>query len=340
MMCRRSSRRGCLRSGRGGWWFIRRCQMALFCCGCGAPTTMIGTGGLAWTPLHPESLVAAPCLIDQTLCQPSSSGAPQLAKDVDYAKAILEAWRQDDVDAAWDTEWNSIVYHEEETDPTKNKKMAAPLHGHLVRNQRDNGNGSDNNNAIGILFCHTGAGPHDLFLLWKAAALVHALSASSANIGVVVLIADLLSDESGWAWNDRTRYETARQELLHSSTDPISLSKTTTTRRPVLERRLRAAEQCLRRQVQLQSNNNRDDDVRIAALGWCLGGHAVVELARLKLPTIRAMATFHGVFDHLPPPLLDHDTSSSQSDNTASEILICHGLQDPFVPSQDLEMAL
>ena len=351
----------CLRrSYRGGrWQVVCLCLALLLLYNCSSMHVgsfgILHVDGFAWTPLNPESLVAAPCLIEQTLCQPSSNRSnsgggtqPHLAKNVDYARAILEAWRQDDPNATWDTEWKSIVYnHHHETDKT-------PLYGHLIRNRRGTttttATTNDNNrNTVGILFCHTGAGPHDLFLLWKAAALVHALSApsvqsssgsssSDAKTNVVILIADLLSDESGWAWTnvdeDRTRYEAAREELLRRQQDDAPQS----SRRPVLERRLQAAEACLRRQVQqLQSNQQQNDhDVRIAALGWCLGGQAVVELARLKLPTVRAMVTFHGVFDNLP----DSDDDATRDSSMGSEILICHGLQDPFVPSHDLEKAL
>ena len=153
---------------------------------------------LEWTPLNPESLVAAPCLIEQTLCCPTSSNPFQLAKDVNYARAVLDAWREDDADATWSTEWTSVTYSHND------KGTTTPLYGHLVRHCTptdfpgtatttidDDGANRSDSAAIGILICHTGAGPHDLFLLWKAASLVQELSTDLAQrqrVVVVVLI--------------------------------------------------------------------------------------------------------------------------------------------------------
>jgi len=302
------------------------------------------TKSLEWKPLDPESLVAAPCLIEQTLCcYNDDQDQPQLAKDVDYAKAVLEAWKAQDLDATWRTEWASVTYYDDDDNNT-------PLYGHLVRNSQSDNDANNDAAATtaptaGILLLHTGAGPHDLFLLWKAAALVNTLNSPHNNVGV--LIADLLSDESGWAWNadDRSRYLAARDALLRVKNDDDDDDDdgggTTIQSRPVLERRLRAAVTCLEDQLQLEQSPGVDDpepnDIRIAALGWCFGGHAVAELARLRLPNVRAMATFHGVFDGIPA--IDDDGDKNNKP-ISSEILICHGVLDPFVPNGDLEKAL
>jgi dienelactone hydrolase len=65
-------------------------------------------------------------------------------------------------------------------------------------------------------------------------------------------------------------------------------------------------------------------------LGWCLGGHAVLELARMQVQGVQAMATFHGVFDEnvckeLSAPNLQQQYTS------CTEFLLCHGTNDPFV---------
>jgi dienelactone hydrolase len=138
----------------------------------------------------------------------------------------------------------------------------------------------------------------------------------------VVLIADLLSDDTGWAWNpDRARYNEARDELL-------SVDETTNTR-PILEKRVKAALQAI-------SVFSQVDSLRLAAMGWCFGGHPVLELGRMKRPEIRAMVTFHGVFEGLPVPKSCKDVSLDGS----CEILICHGTEDPFVPAEALGRAL
>ncbi|GAX11084.1 hypothetical protein FisN_9Hh174 [Fistulifera solaris] len=249
-----------------------------------------------FVPLNPESLSATSCLIEQTLCQPSSE-RPQLAKDFHYASAVLDAWREEELNSeiAWCTEYNSVTYHDSD---------GTPLYGHWVRKQGSH----EKDDTFGILLFHTGAGPHDIFLLWKAASLVMALDCQ-------VLIADILSDESGWAWDlDRSRYETVRQQVLEGEG----------TVRPLLQKRIRAAVSVLKSQV---------DENRLSALGWCLGGHSILELARMNLPEIRAMVTFHGVFDGIEAPTV-------AVSSVGAEILICNGVEDPFVSSQTLENAL
>jgi dienelactone hydrolase len=259
-----------------------------------------------WTPLDPESLVAAPCLIEQTLCQ-SNEDHPQLAKDFNYATAVLEAWRQEEAATAdlWEAETQAIQYGDED---------GTPLFGHAIRKKSET---RPENGLPGVLFFHTGAGPHDLFLLWKAVSLVHSLPG-----GCVVFVADLFSDESGWAWGpDRARYDQARDRLLR-------VDETTNTR-PVLQKMIRAA-------LQGVSALSQVDSRKLAALGWCLGGHVVLELGQMKRHEIQAMVTFHGVFGGLPVPKSDKEVSLEGS----CEILICHGTEDPFVPPEDLGQAL
>jgi dienelactone hydrolase len=259
-----------------------------------------------WIPLDPEGLVAAPCLIEQTLCQ-SNENHPQLAKDFNYATAVLDAWRLEEAVSAdlWEAETQATQYRDED---------GTPLFGHVVRNKSKT---LQEKGLPGVIFFHTGAGPHDLFLLWKAVSLVHSIPG-----GCVVLIADLLSDDTGWAWNpDRARYNEARDELL-------SVDETTNTR-PILEKRVKAALQAI-------SVFSQVDSLRLAAMGWCFGGHPVLELGRMKRPEIRAMVTFHGVFEGLPVPKSCKDVSLDGS----CEILICHGTEDPFVPAEALGRAL
>ena len=96
-----------------------------------ATSLLMGTSATItteWSSLNPESLVSAPCLIEQTLCQ-SGDNQPQLAKDVDYARAIFDAWKEQeeaDDERLWNAEWCSITYHPEGQD--------SPLYGHLIRN--------------------------------------------------------------------------------------------------------------------------------------------------------------------------------------------------------------
>jgi len=258
-----------------------------------------------WKQLDPESLVSAKCLIEQTLCQPNDD-QPQLAKDFNYASAVLDAWKQqeeEDSDKVWMTETMPIVYHDEQDNP---------LYGHLVRRP-----GKTDSTIPGVVLFHTGAGPHDLFLLWKAAALVNADEYLSH--GCVVLIADILSDDTGWGWSpDRNKYNQVMKQVLTNDN----------SQRPMLQQRIRAAIDTLVDQDNVDSN-------RLSALGWCLGGHAILELGRMNVSGMRAMATFHGVFDELPISIQEDTENENRS-----EILICHGTKDPFVSDAALENAL
>lgn len=231
---------------------------------------------------------------------------PQLAKDADYATAIQKAWKQD-VDKRLTTtpecESTATTYQDED---------GCQLYGHLFRRR----NGSSDQKVPGILFFHTGAGPHDVCLQWKADSLV-----TNEDIfpnGCVILVADILSDDTGWCWSpDRTRYNESRSRVLAVDEE--------TNQRTELRKRLSAALRTLESVPEV-------DPACLAALGWCLGGHSILELARMKHPGLRSMATYHGVFDGVTPP-----EASSANDSVACEVLVCNGAEDPFVPKEALE---
>jgi dienelactone hydrolase len=68
------------------------------------------------------------------------------------------------------------------------------------------------------------------------------------------------------------------------------------------------------------------DGERLAAIGYCLGGAAAIELARIGAP-IKAVAGFHaGV---LPG-------SAGDDARIRAKILLCHGAADPAVPAADI----
>jgi dienelactone hydrolase len=326
-----------------------------------------------WSPLDPESLVSAPCLIEQTLCQAGDDG-PRVAKDYDYAVAVLDAWKAQEAegDVPWNTESRPIAYSC--TDDSA-ATTTTTLYGRLIRRRRRRPRGESstptapstpsNTKIPGIVFFHTGAGPHDVFLLWKAAALVNSMMLEDADDsdddGPTILVADILSDATGWAWDDdKTQYMAVRDTVL-AVNDNGNNDANGSQYRPVLQQRIRAAIDTLLKV------DPRVDPENLAALGWCLGGHSILELGRMqtqqesRMPwRMRAMVTFHGVFDGLPPPPaeeeLDQDSGNQDDTDTdvngnlqnknasppqkKTEILICHGLQDPFVSDQSLERAL
>src|SRR5690606_35445459 len=64
----------------------------------------------------------------------------------------------------------------------------------------------------------------------------------------------------------------------------------------------------------------------LAAIGFCMGGQAVLELAREGAP-FRAVVSFHG--------LLNTDLPA-QPGKISSKILICHGDADALVPREQV----
>ncbi|KAL7517441.1 hypothetical protein ACHAWX_002362, partial [Stephanocyclus meneghinianus] len=255
----------------------------------------------------------------KTLC----SGTPRLAKDSNYASAILAAWK-DDVDNRSNDAVTSvaapIVYHDDE---------GCPLFGYVHRpaNTVQNNFNLKNNHLPGIILFHTGAGPQDVFLRWKADVLV--TDSHTFPDGVVVLIADILGDETGWAWDtDRSRYESVATYLLKPDENG---------NRVLLQSRVRAALDALVDQPGV-------DPKRVGVLGFCLGGHPILELGRMAKECVRAMVSFHGVFGSVHK-MKTHAYQRKEfefKDDGKKEpchVLMCTGKEDPFVTHADLTTA-
>jgi dienelactone hydrolase len=79
--------------------------------------------------------------------------------------------------------------------------------------------------------------------------------------------------------------------------------------------------------LQVLLDNERVDDNRVAAIGYCFGGGAVLELARSGAP-IAGFVSFHGSLD-TPDP--------SDAQNIQGKVLILHGADDPLVPPEQVE---
>eukprot|EP00873_Tetraselmis_striata_P006038 jgi/Tetstr1/426302/TSEL_016618.t1 len=63
------------------------------------------------------------------------------------------------------------------------------------------------------------------------------------------------------------------------------------------------------------------DGSRVAALGYCLGGKVVLDLARIAPPELRAAVSFHGILDEL---------GGAASAPVTARCLCYHGARDPF----------
>ncbi len=68
------------------------------------------------------------------------------------------------------------------------------------------------------------------------------------------------------------------------------------------------------------------DQRYVAAIGYCFGGAAVLELARSGAP-VAAVASFHGLLTTARPAL---------PDTISARVLACTGARDPLVPFDDV----
>lgn len=157
-----------------------------------------------------------------------------------------------------------------------------------------------------------------MFLRWKADSLVN--DKELFPNGCVVLIADIISDGEGWAWTDRSKYETVRKSILIPDVEG---------ERNELKCRIQAAIDTLSAQPGVDAG-------QIAALGFCMGGHPILELARMNLPSVKVLITYHGVFDGVDK--LSH-VSKSINESSKPNVLVCTGEDDPFVGEEDLASA-
>lgn len=245
----------------------------------------------------------------------SSGSSPQLAKDTEYAKAILKSWKEDvDTRTAESTSMCTSIEYK------CNNNNGTSLHGYIYRRSTVEDLGTVSSDVPGLILFHTGAGPQDMFLKWKADSLVND---EIFPDGCVVLVADIIGDKDGWAWTDRSRYETVRKLILTPDENG---------ERNELQCRIRAAVDTLLSQPGVDSS-------RLAGLGFCMGGHPILEMARMKIPSIKALVTYHGVFDGVECLSLGSN-SNDELDESKPDVLICTGDDDPFVKEQHLQGAI
>eukprot|EP00551_Chaetoceros_affinis_P011174 CAMPEP_0203668976 /NCGR_PEP_ID=MMETSP0090-20130426/5458_1 /ASSEMBLY_ACC=CAM_ASM_001088 /TAXON_ID=426623 /ORGANISM="Chaetoceros affinis, Strain CCMP159" /LENGTH=409 /DNA_ID=CAMNT_0050533539 /DNA_START=140 /DNA_END=1369 /DNA_ORIENTATION=+ len=277
--------------------------------------------------------------------EPTSTN-PKLAKDVMYAKAVLETWKQE-VDDSFAKEKETIGA----SFPYIRTSDESTLNGYTVINA-DLIKGDDKKVPAVILF-HTGAGPQDVFLRWKADMLARDPmwgddnGDNKNNNGCVVLIADIVGDSTGWTWTDRDRYDDTRKKVLQRTVQEHEHSHSHENENGPIEiiaQRWKLRE-TVAAAVQALKNIQEVDDQNIAAMGWCLGGHPVLELGRMKLDGVHTLVTFHGVFDGIKDDIdintsismsgLGTETAKGQRQNC---VLICNGKSDPFVSRKNLEI--
>lgn len=203
----------------------------------------------------------------------------RLAKDEEYATAVLEAWRKDVSQSQLRGSDESIGHAFQYGSDTD--EMMQNMNGYIVAPSKliynNNNQGQTQEKVPAILLWHTGAGPQDIFLRWKADIL-------SKKLNCVVMIADLISDSDGYAWSDRGRYAAAREQVLvisqHDGMDG----------RWKFRQVIRAALD------HLDALDYVDGD-HVAALGWCFGCHPILEMGMMQEDCVKCLISYHGVFD-------------------------------------------
>jgi len=155
----------------------------------------------------------------------------------------------------------------------------------------------------GVLVAHTAIGPQEEF--------IHSCCDALARMGYVALALDLFG--AGECVFDRAE----RAAIL----DPLREDRTR------VAARVQAAHDALVRQPECDASRG------VAAIGFCLGGQAVLDLARAKTARgLRGVVSFHGSLDNpttLPSP-------ASPPLEPAVQALILHGNDDPFNPPERL----
>ena len=148
-----------------------------------------------------------------------------------------------------------------------------------------------------VLVAHTAIGVRDDFVL-------DAARRAAKELGAVAVACDLYgARETVWDAEDRRRYMAELQD------------------RNVLLKRMEAA-------LELAMSQPGVD--KAIAFGYCLGGKAVLDLARGARPEVLGVVSFHGILD--APALALKPMSAS--------VLACHGSADPFIPEDQFQAFL
>jgi len=284
---------------------------------------------LDWQSL--DTFVAETLLDPSTLCR-ANKDHPRLAKDTEYANAVMDAWKGDisSCNSSINTIGCKCLYYRESELGEMNGYLVAPSI--LTTESETSSTKKQTKKYPAVVLFHTGAGPQDIFLRWKADILVR-------ELGCVVLIADIISDPDGYAWSgNRERYNAARKRVLATSitSEEEEGGGGGRSGRWALRRVVSAAMDCVK-------GLDFVDGGRIAGLGWCMGGHPILELGLMQEDCVRTLVSYHGVFDGVDGyEACETDISSDVSKDqaaTRTRVLICNGKDDPFVQQDDLKKA-
>ena len=217
-------------------------------------------------------------------------GNKRIAKDEGFVRVVQHVWKseltekygQDVKDWMKNTAFcrqliynginsNTPVHNDPKSSNQSRKGVDSYLYGSLIQPSV-----AIQTKVPGIVLFHTGAGPNDIFMYWKADSIIASLRESP-----VVLVADLVSDQTGECWENEF-WSKKRDELM-----TIQKDQNGKWCRLLLQYRINAAIEALK-------SISFVDETRIGVMGWCLGGRAVSELARMNLTGVKCAVSFHG----------------------------------------------
>ncbi len=151
----------------------------------------------------------------------------------------------------------------------------------------------------GILICHQwmGLGEHETDVAKRL-----------AKLGYIALAVDI--------------YGKANMPTSPAEAAPLAGKYRSGDRKALRDRMTRGLEELLKQDLV--------DPTRIAAIGYCFGGTAVLELARSGAD-IRGVVSFHGGLSTESP---------NDARNIKAKVLVCHGADDPHVPVPEVNAFL
>jgi len=145
-----------------------------------------------------------------------------------------------------------------------------------------------------VLVVHTAIGPHEEFIMDKLRRL--------AELGYVAFGVDMFGAEAVVLGEEKVRY-----------------NKQFKDDRKLLQSRILAA-------FHEAASLPFTDASRVAAIGYCFGGKAVLDLARSGVEGLRASISFHGILD-APVEL--------EGTPITARVVAFHGSRDPFIALED-----
>eukprot|EP01024_Parvocaulis_polyphysoides_P071475 TRINITY_DN8912_c1_g1_i2.p1 TRINITY_DN8912_c1_g1~~TRINITY_DN8912_c1_g1_i2.p1 ORF type:complete len:278 (-),score=43.62 TRINITY_DN8912_c1_g1_i2:216-1049(-) len=154
----------------------------------------------------------------------------------------------------------------------------------------------ENGQLPGVLVAHTAVGPQEDFIYDK----VHRL----ADLGYVGFSLDMFG----------------AGQLLQSSEDKQKYNQQLKDNRELIADRASAALKTLQGLEQVNPE-------KIAAIGYCLGGKVVIDLARTNPQGLKGVVSYHGILDKYVP---------NEPTYFGARVLAFHGTKDPYIQPEML----